>query len=59
MLELVGFIEISENTKSLLIKLAEEDGKLSFRTKKDQEISRNRIMRMLRLIISSMEFQFS
>ena len=59
MLELVGFIEVSENTKSLLIKLAEEDGKLSFSTNKDNEASRNRIMRMLRIIISSMEFQFS
>ena len=57
-LELVGPIKVGDMTQSALIEFAESGGKLVFNTKKNRTISKNRIIRMIQLIVSSTEYQF-
>ncbi|MBU88563.1 MAG: DUF1800 domain-containing protein [Dehalococcoidia bacterium] len=59
MLEALGYLKVSDNTHSLLTDFAEKDGHLKFGTEKESQKSEIRIVRMLRLIVSSMEFQFA
>jgi hypothetical protein len=59
MLETLGYLKVSDNTHSLLTDFAEKDGHLKFGTEKESQKSEIRIVRMLRLIVSSMEFQFA
>ena len=57
-LELVGPIKVGDMTQYALIEFAESGGKLVFNTKKNRTISKNRIIRMIQLIVSSTEYQF-
>ena len=59
MLEALGYLKVSANTHSLLTDFAEKNGHLKFGTEKESQKSEIRIVRMLRLIVSSMEFQFA
>lgn len=57
-LELVGHIKVGNTTRSALIEFAESGGKLVFNNNKNRAISKNRIIRMIQLIVSSTEYQF-
>ncbi len=59
MLELVGHLEVNDDTKNLLLEFAKDGGDLSFANEVEQKKSEVRIIRMLRLLISSMEYQFA
>ena len=59
MLELVGHLEVNDDTKNLLLEFAKDGGDLSFANEVEQKKSEVRLIRMLRLLISSMEYQFA
>ena len=59
MLDLAGPIEVGEDTRSVLLELAELDGDLTFATASERTKSEDRIARMLSLSVASREYQFA
>ena len=57
-LDLVGPLTVGEETREALMAYAESEGPLRFDTEEDEKASGRRIVRMVQLIVSSMEYQF-
>ena len=57
-LELLGMIEVSEDTRGELVSHADSDGVLSWETDAEREASTLRVTEMLSLIASTREYQF-
>ena len=57
-LELLGYIEITDETRKELISDINRDGPLSFSTDLESRSSRDRIIMILQAIVSTIEFQF-
>ena len=57
-LELLGYIEITDETRKELISELNKDGPLSFSTDSDSSASEDRIIKILQAIVSTIEFQF-
>ncbi len=58
-LSLVGPLTVGDETRAALMAYAESQGPLRFHTEADEEASARRIVRMVQLIVSSMEYQFA
>jgi len=58
-LNLTGPVEVDDETRESLIEYAESGGDLRFTTDEERDESESRIVRMLRLIVSTREFQFN
>ena len=58
-LDLVGPLEASEETREALLRYAESGGDLDMTSAGDGESARERIVRMLQLIVASREYQFA
>lgn len=58
-LNLVGPIEVSDETREALLKRTREGGALSFNTDSEQEASAARIQRLLQYIVATREYQFA
>jgi uncharacterized protein (DUF1800 family) len=58
-LEMIGPVEVSDDTRSGLLRYARLDGDLRFDTEEDSQKSTERIGRMFQLIVSTREFQFA
>ena len=58
-LDLVGPLEASEETREALLRYAEAGGDLDMTSAGDGESARERIVRMLQLIVASREYQFA
>ena len=58
-LDLVGPLEVSSETRSALLELAEREGDLTFDSEAERARSEARIGRMLTLIVASREYQFA
>ena len=57
--DLVGPIEIGQETREALLRHAAADGELRFTNEKEREDSAARVGRMLQLIVASREYQFA
>ena len=57
-LELLGYIEITDETRKELTSELNKDGPLSFSTDSDSSASEDRIIKILQAIVSTIEFQF-
>ena len=57
-LDLVGPIEVGDETRQELLEYATSEGDLKFGTSEDKERSEGRVVKMVQLIVSSREFQF-
>ena len=57
-LDLVGPLTVGEETREALMAYADSEGPLRFDTEEDEKASGRRIVRMVQLIVSSMEYQF-
>jgi Protein of unknown function (DUF1800) len=58
-LDLIGPLEVSAETRSALLELAEREGDLTFDSEAERAKSEARIGRMLTLIVASREYQFA
>ena len=58
-LNLVGPIEVSDETREALLKRTREGGALSFNTDSEPEASAARIQRLLQYIVATREYQFA
>ena len=58
-LELVGPLEVSEETQAALLEVAEGGGDLRFDSEEAKRSSESRIGRMLGLIAAAPEYQFA
>ena len=58
-LDLMGPMEVGDDTRTPLLKYAESEGKLRFDTYQEREKSHSRIARMLQLVAASLEYQFA
>ena len=58
-LNLMGPMEVGDDTRTPLLKYAESKGELRFDTDQEREKSHARIARMLQLIAASLEYQFA
>ena len=57
-LDLVGPLTVGDETREALMAYAGSEGPLRFDTEEDEKASGRRIVRMVQLIVSSMEYQF-
>ena len=58
-LEELGPVELSDQTKTALIRHAEEAGEITFDTEADREAASARVARILQLIVATKEYQFA
>jgi len=58
-LDLVGPMEVGEETRAGLVKYAAAGGGLGFESEDERMISATRVGRMLQLIVASREYQFA
>ena len=58
-LDLVGLIDVSDETRRGLLRLARSQGDLRFDTEADSDEAARSVSRMLQLIVSSREYQFA
>jgi hypothetical protein len=58
-LELVGPLDVGDETRRALLDAAESGGPISFATKSESEASAARIARLIQLIVASREYQFA
>ena len=57
-LDLVGPLEVGDETRQELLEYATSEGDLTFGKDEDKERSEGRVVKMVQLIVSSREFQF-
>ena len=58
-MEELGPVELSDQTKTALIRHAEEAGEITFDTEADREAASARVARILQLIVATKEYQFA
>ena len=58
-LELVGPLEVSDDSRRALLDFAEQGGDLSFDTEDARQESAGRVAQLLTLIVASPEYQFA
>jgi hypothetical protein len=58
-LDLIGPVEVTEETRQSLIEFAEKGGELRQRTAEERSAFARQVGQMLQMIVSTQEFQFA